>query len=72
MESKLVGYARKSKNGGALKLNLDYEAIKRSEKYTTQDGRKYVALIANLSKLEEIIDGTREVTSVCQLIGDSE
>lgn len=72
MESKLVGYARKSKNGGALKLNLDYEAIKHSEKYTTQDGRKYVALIANLSKLEEIIDGTREVTSICQLIGDSE
>ena len=72
MESKLVGYARKSKNGGALKLNLDYEAIKRSEKYTTQDGRKYVALIANMGKIQEIIEGEREVTSICQLIGDNE
>jgi hypothetical protein len=68
MESKLIGYIRKSKNGSALTLSLDYETLENAERYTTKDGREYVRLIANLAKLQEIIDGEREVTSICQLV----
>jgi hypothetical protein len=72
MKNNLIGYIRKSNNGGALRINLDYEALEHAEKYETKDGRQYVGLVANLAKIGEIMDGTREVTSVCQLIGDHE
>ena len=69
MESKLVGYLRKSNNGGALKLSLDVDALEDAERYES-NGREYISLIANLEKVEEIIDGSREVTSICYLVDD--
>ena len=70
MESKLVGYLRKSNNGGALKMSLDVDALENAERYDAQEGREYISLIANLEKVEEIIDGGREVTSLCYFVDD--
>ncbi|MBA3045778.1 MAG: hypothetical protein FP824_06150 [Euryarchaeota archaeon] len=68
MESKLVGYLRKSETGLTLKLGLDVEALVDAERYETKDGREYISLIANTGKVEEILDGTREVTGICYLV----
>ena len=70
MESKLVGYIRKSNDGGALKMNLDVDALEDAERYETQGGREYISLIANVNKVEEIINGDREVTSICYLVDE--
>ena len=70
MEYKLVGYLRKANNGNAIKLSLDYETVENAERHTTKDGREYVTLIANLDKVQEIIKGEREVTSICQLVDE--
>jgi|LGVD01.1.fsa_nt_gb hypothetical protein len=68
MESKLIGYVRKSNNGNALKLNISAEAFEEAQRYTTQDGKEYVNLITNLEKIKEIIDDQREVTSISQIL----
>ncbi|MBA3045980.1 MAG: hypothetical protein FP824_07185 [Euryarchaeota archaeon] len=70
MESKLVGYMRKSNNGESLKMSLDVEALEDVERYETKDGREYISLIANLNRVEEIIEGDREVTSICYLVDE--
>ncbi len=67
-ESKLIGYVRKSKGGCALKLSIDAKAFSEAERFSTKDGREYVQLISNIPKIEEIISGDREVTSICQLV----
>ena len=67
-KSMLVGYIRKSKAGGALKLSIDAEAFKKAEQYASADGRQFVQLIVNADKVGQIISGEREVTSVCQLV----
>lgn len=67
-ESTLVGYARKSIGGGALKLSVDVSAFAEAEKYKTGDGREFVQLIANADKITEILAGEREVTSLCQIV----
>lgn len=66
-ESQLIGYLRKSQAGGALKLSIDQEAFEKAERYDTKDGRKYVQLVVNMDKVQEIIRGEREVTSLCQI-----
>ena len=68
VESQLVGYVRKSNNGGALKLSIDAEAFANAERYKSQDGREFVALIVNADKVGQILEGQREVTSLCQLV----
>ena len=68
MESKLIGYVRKSNSGEALRMSIDYEAFESAERYKTGDGREFVSLVASLDKIEEVMDGTREVTSLCQLV----
>ncbi len=65
MESKLVGYLRKSESGLTLKMGLDVEALVDAERYETKDGREYISLMVNTGKVEEILDGIREVTGIC-------
>ncbi len=67
-ESQLIGYVRKSNNGGALKFSIDTKAFEDAQRFSTKDGREYVQLIANIPKVREIISGEREVTSMCQII----
>lgn len=67
-KSQLVGYVRKSKSGGALRMSIDAEAFARAEKIPARDGRQFVSLIANADKVIQILEGEREVTSLCQLV----
>jgi hypothetical protein len=67
-QSQLIGYVRKSKGGGALRLSIDAAAFSKAEKYKGSDGREFVSLIVNLDKVQDIIEGEREVTSLCQLV----
>ena len=69
-KSQLVGYVRKSKSGGALNLSIDAEAFARAEKFAGKDGRQFVSLIANADKVNQILQGAREVTSLCQLFDE--
>lgn len=66
--STLVGYARKSANGGAIKMSISSEAFTAAQKYASKDGKEYVNLVINLAKMQEVINGERAVTSVCQLV----
>jgi len=68
--SELVGYVRKSKNNGALKVNISVDAFNDAARYQSQDGHEYVALVVNLAKVQDIINNEREVTSVCHIKGE--
>jgi len=70
-KSQLVGYVRKSKAGGALTISIDSEAFAQAEKFASNDGRQFVRLVANADKVSQILDGGREVTSLCQLVEDN-
>ena len=67
-ESNLLGYARKSNNGKALKLNISVDAFESSEKYSSSDGKQYVSMILNINKVQDLIGGTKEVTGIVQLV----
>lgn len=67
MEYKLVGYLRKTDSGKALKLSLDVESLAEAQTYKTNDGREYITLISNIDKVSEILEGEREVTSICYM-----
>jgi hypothetical protein len=67
-QSQLVGYVRKSRKGGALRMSIDAKAFAKAERYRSQDGREFVSLIANADKISQILEGDREVTSLCQLV----
>jgi hypothetical protein len=70
VQSELVGYVRKSRNGNALKLSISAEAFDSAQRYLSQDGKEYVGLIVNLAKIQEILDDTRDVTSICQILNE--
>lgn len=63
----LVGWARQSVGGGALKISLHREAITSCHTYTTADGTDYIPLAISLSALRRVIDGEQSVTTVSQL-----
>lgn len=67
-QSELIGFVRKSNNGNALKLSISTDAFQNAKKYAAKDGKEYVGLIVNVDKIREIIDGNREVTSICQIV----
>lgn len=67
-ESVLVGYVRKSKAGGALRISVDVSAFEKAERFQSGDGRDFVYLIANADRIEQILAGDREVTSLCQIV----
>ena len=69
-ESKLIGYVRKSNKGTTLNFSIDTQAFSEAEKFSSRDGREFVQLITNIPKVEEIISGDREVTSICQLVDE--
>lgn len=67
VKSTLVGYVRKSNGKGALKLSISKDAFEEAEKYLSQDGSEYVGLVINIARVQEILEGTRDVTSICQI-----
>jgi len=66
--SQLVGYIRKYKNGVSLRLTIDVEAFATAAKVEAKDGRQFVNLVCNADKVRQIIEGQREVSSICQLV----
>lgn len=70
VNSELIGYTRKNKDQTQLKLSISVEAFESAERYLSQDGSEYVGLVMHLAKVQEILDGTRDVTSICQITSD--
>ena len=66
--SNLVGFARKSLSGESVKLNISVDAFDHAERYTGADGHEFVGLFIGLRRLYDILEGNREVTSVCQMV----
>jgi len=70
-KSELIGYARKSNLGSALKICLLKEAVDKAKTITGKDGTEYICLIINAAKVRLILNDEHEVTSVCQLFDES-
>ena len=64
----LMGYVRRSNNGGAIKVSVDQDAFNKAERYEGADGKSYVSMVINLTKLRSLLLGEQEVTSISQLI----
>ena len=62
----LVGWARRSRAGGALKLSLHAEAVTNCHSYTTADGTAYVPLVISIAALRRVLDGEQAVTTISQ------
>lgn len=65
--AELVGYVRKSRSGQGLKINISVDAFENAKRYISKDGKEFVPLVVQCEKVREVLDGRREVTSVCQL-----
>ncbi len=70
VQSDLIGYVRKSRGKNALNLSISAEAFDSAQRYLSQDGKEYVGLVVNLAKVQEILDETRDVTSICQIVSE--
>jgi hypothetical protein len=67
-KSELLGYVRRSNNGKALKLSVSAEAFEKAERYSTQDGQQYVAMIIRLDSIYQLIEGQKDVTNITQIL----
>jgi len=65
--STLIGFARKSNAGRAVKLSINTSAFQDCATYVTSDGQTYVQLIVSLNALRGVIDGSRSVTAINHL-----
>tara|TARA_B100000925_G_scaffold281424_1_gene253201 strand:+ start:656 stop:970 length:315 start_codon:yes stop_codon:yes gene_type:complete len=65
--STLVGFARKSNAGRAVKLSINTTSFQDCQTYVTSDGQTYVQLVVSLNALASVIDGSRAVTSINHL-----
>jgi hypothetical protein len=68
VETRLMGYVRRSRNGGAIKLSVARDAFSHAERYKGADGTEYVGMIINLNKLRNLLRGEQEVTAINQLV----
>lgn len=66
-QTELMGFVRKSNSGNALKVNISWDAFQAAQKYFSQDGTEYVGLVVSLDKARAVMEGEREVTSICQI-----
>ena len=69
VKANLLGYVRKTKSGNAIKVSISTEAFDKAERYSTLDGREFVSMIVNISKIQQILEGQKEVTGISQLVG---
>ena len=70
VESQLMGYVRKSKNGNALNISISVDAFERAEKESCRDGQEFVRMIVNTEKIKKLIDKEIEVTGISQIVGE--
>jgi hypothetical protein len=64
--STLMGWARRSNAGGALKLSLHAEAVTKRRPYTTSDGIENQPLVISMSALRRVLDGEPAVATESQ------
>jgi hypothetical protein len=67
-----MGYARKSRSGHALKLDIMLEAFLSAQRYRSGDGKEYVSIVVSMDKLKAVLDGKKDVTGLNQITGASE
>lgn len=67
MKSELVGFVRMSRTGNAVKVSISKDAFTNARSYLSQNGEEFVPLVINLSQLEQLISGEKEVTSISQI-----
>jgi hypothetical protein len=67
VKSELLGYVRRSNSGKALKISISTDAFEKAERYTTQNGQEYVAMIIRLDKIYQLIEGHKDVTNITQI-----
>ena len=53
----LIGWARRSRAGGTMKLSLHTEAVTNCHSYTTADGTAYVPMVIRIAALRRVLDG---------------
>ncbi len=70
VKSELLGYVRRSNSGKALKISINAEAFGKAERYQTQDGQEYVAMVIRLDKIYELIEGNKDVTNITQILNN--
>lgn len=68
-ESKLMGFVRKTKNGNGVTVSVDTEAFKDAERYETKAGKEFVSMVISIAKLQQVINGEKEVTAANQITG---
>ena len=66
-KSLLVGYARKSNAGGALKLSVNTDSFADCQTYVTSDGQVYAQLLISMNALNKVLAGERAVTTISQI-----
>jgi hypothetical protein len=69
-KSELMGYVRRSNNGKALKISINTEAFNKAERYQTQDGHEYVAMVIRLDTIYQLIEGQKDVTNITQILNN--
>ena len=65
--SMLVGFARKSNAGRALKLSINTSSFQDCATFVTSDGQEYVPLVISLNALNKVLNGERVVTTISQI-----
>lgn len=70
VKSELMGYVRRSNNGKALKISINADAFGKAERYKTQDGQEYVAMIIRLDTIYQLIEGQKDVTNITQILNN--
>jgi hypothetical protein len=68
VDGRLMGFARRTRRGGAIKLSIHRDSFLSANAYKSKTGDDYVELIINLSSLRQVLSGEKEVTSVVQLV----
>ena len=56
-----------SRTGNAVKVSISKDAFTNARSYLSQNGEEFVPLVINLSQLEQLISGEKEVTSISQI-----
>ncbi|PKK86076.1 MAG: hypothetical protein CVT48_02710 [Thermoplasmata archaeon HGW-Thermoplasmata-1] len=67
-KAKLVGYARSTKSGNAVRISIEENAFGEAKKYETKDGKRYAGFIINLERLKAAMNGERGYAEISELI----
>jgi len=70
VKSELMGFVRRSNNGKALKISINADAFNKAERYQTQDGQEYVAMVIRLDTIYQLIEGQKDVTNITQILNN--